>query len=60
MKVLRYLIVLIAVVLICGLVAGLSFLVFFSNDSKIKTYEFPEDFKVGAASASYQIEGGVF
>lgn len=58
MKVLKWIIILIVVALVAGLIVGLTLYLTSSKDEGPKTYAFPKDFKIGAASASYQIEGG--
>ncbi|CRK86862.1 CLUMA_CG000688, isoform A [Clunio marinus] len=56
MKVIRWLILLLVVLIIAGVVTALIWL--FTNEREQHIYEFSKDFKFGAASASYQIEGG--
>lgn len=41
--------------LLVGVAVGITLLLV--NESSAETYSFPKDFKFGAASASYQIEG---
>lgn len=58
MKVIRWIMIFLGVALIAGIIVGLVLWLTSSNDENGKTYSFPSDFKIGAASASYQIEGG--
>jgi lipopolysaccharide export LptBFGC system permease protein LptF len=51
----RVVLIVVAIALVAGLITGLA--LWLIPTSKAKTYKFPEDFKFGAASASYQIEG---
>jgi hypothetical protein len=57
-KVVKTAIMMVAAVVLGGVLAGLYIWLTTSSDEKGKSYEFPDDFKIGAASASYQIEGG--
>lgn len=53
----KWIIVAVLVALLAGVIAGIIILVIRSKDSA-KVYSFPSDFKIGAASSAYQIEGG--
>lgn len=57
MKALQALIILLSLALISGIIAGI-FLWSFFPPNNTSTYSFPDSFKIGAATASYQIEGG--
>lgn len=58
MKVIRWIIILVVVAIVAGLIVGLTLWITSPKGEDVETYKFPKDFKIGAASASYQIEGG--
>lgn len=58
MKVLRWIIILLVIAIVVGLIVGLTLWITSPKDDDVETYKFPKDFMIGAASASYQIEGG--
>lgn len=51
----KVIIICVMLAILAGVVVGITLLVLRSDGADV--YSFPKDFKIGAASASYQIEG---